>query len=364
MSNEKCGGRREQVTASPRVSIVILNWNNWEDTLECLDSVFKVRYPAFDVVLLDNGSHNSSLSRMRGYLDAQFRRESEYVNVLSSNVQFDVIEYSMWTPSMAERSALDIERSPCPNKIALIGARSNFGFAEGNNIGIRYALKRCSPEYILLLNNDTVVEHRLLSSLVSLGELDSSIGMIGPKICRYIEPLEVWAVGGRINLFTGKASNKGYGTPSRDYRGVVEVDYATGCSLLVKKDLVVKVGFLDSDYFCYFEDSDWALRSRIRGFRSVIDCDTVVLHKGGGSFSTSSGGLHYYYYYRNRLLFMRKNGKWYHMGTFAIPFIFSFISTYLYNFAKKNTSVCTNLERALIDFARGRFGCLDDGSDW
>jgi hypothetical protein len=362
MSNEKRGGRRIGVTASPRVSIVILNWNNWEDTLECLDSVFTVQYPAFDVVLLDNGSHNSSLSKISGYLDSQFHRGSEYVDVLSGNAQFNIVEYSGRTPDMAEGSARDFVRDPCPKMIALIGAGSNFGFAEGNNIGIRYALKRCSPEYILLLNNDAVVEHRLLSSLVSLGERDGSIGMIGPKICRYIEPQEVWAVGGRVNLFTGKAGNNGCGAPSRDYRGVVEVDYATGCCLLVKRDLVVEVGLLDPSYFCYFEDSDWALRSRIQGFRSVIDCDTVILHKGGGSINTSSGRL-YYYHYRNRLLFMRKNGEWYHMVTFAISFIFSFMSTYLYNSAKKNTSVCRNLERALIDFARGRFGCHDDVSD-
>ena len=362
MSNEKCEGRRIGVTASPRVSIVILNWNNWEDTLECLDSVFKVRYPAFDVVLLDNGSHNSSLSKMRRYLDSRFHRESEYVDTLSGNAQFDIVEYSTWTPDMAEKSALDIMRGPCHNMIALIGARSNFGFAEGNNITIRYVLKRCNPEYILLLNNDTVVEHGLLSSLVSLGEQNCSVGMVGPKICRYVEPLEVWAVGGRINLFTGKASNKGYGTPSRDYRGVVEVDYATGCCLLVKKDQVAEVGLLDPDYFCYFEDSDWAFRSRAHGFRSLIDCDTVILHKGGGSITTS-GGRSYYYYYRNRLLFMRKNGEWYHIVTFAVPFIFSFMSTYLYNSAKGNTSICRNLERALLDFARGRFGRIDDVSD-
>src|SRR4030042_2187559 len=138
---------------NPKVSIIILNWNGLEDTIECLNSLKKITYPNYKVILVDNGSKGN---------DARVLREKfgDYIHLIEND--------------------------------------RNYGYAKGVNIGIRYALANSASEYILLLNNDTVVAPDFLNQLVKLAESDSSVGIVGPKTYYYGSSSRLESIGARL----------------------------------------------------------------------------------------------------------------------------------------------------------------------
>jgi GT2 family glycosyltransferase len=242
---------------NPRVSVVIINWNGWKDTLECLESLFDVNYSNYDVVVVDNNSHDDSVIQIKDY---------------------------------------------APNKeLKLIENEKNYGFAEGNNIGIKYALKYFKPDYILLLNNDIVVDKDFLKELVNIGKSDDKIGILGPKIYFYDKPDVIWSAGCKISWKLGRGLHIGIGqTDHGQYDNPKKVEYISGSAFLIKKGVINKIGLMDKKYFLYFEESDWTLRANQAGYKSLYVPNAKVWHKvsqsGGGI--TKSTGL--YYITRNR----------------------------------------------------------------
>lgn len=246
----------------PKVFIIVLNWNDWDDTLECLESLENNDYPNKQIVVVDNGSDK--------------KRKAQSV------------------------------------KCKIIYNRENLGFSGGNNVGIKYALEN-GADYVLILNNDTVVSRDFLTKLVKAGESDKSSGFLGPKICFY-PPLRragedrdrIWFAGGRINWLYNKGIMKGYGEIDKgQYGNQEETEYLTGCCLLIKKEVLKKIGLMPEEYFLYYEDVDWSLAARQAGFKCVFVPQAKIWHKG--SASTREGSPSYIYYHvRNGLILARK----------------------------------------------------------
>lgn len=249
----------------PRVSIVILNWNGLEDTLECLDSLKKITYTNYEVIVVDNGSQGN---------DGQVLEEklSDYVHLIQND--------------------------------------RNYGFPEGCNIGMRYALGR-GADYILLLNNDTVVDPEFLTEMVRVAEADSSIGIVGSKIYYYYEPNRIQAVGGKIRWWLGDIETYGEEEDVGQYDTIAEYDYVFGTSFLIKKEVIQKISFLDPFFFFGLEEYDYCTRARRAGFKVVYVPDSKVWHKAGASkaklphhpetlrlIKESSGRGQYKYYYQ------------------------------------------------------------------
>jgi hypothetical protein len=159
---------------------------------------------------------------------------------------------------------------------------NNLFWAGGNNEGIKYAMANAA-DYIFLLNNDIVVDPRLVSELVEVGESDPSVGMLGPKIY-YHDPGDViWFAGAEIHLWRGVIKHLGIREKDRgQYDEMKPTDYVTGCALMVKREVVERIGLIDPVYLAYCEDVDWSYRARLAGYKLMYVPTAVLWHKIGG----------------------------------------------------------------------------------
>ncbi len=295
----------------PKVSIIILNWNGWEDTIECLESIYQINYRNYNVVLVDNNSEDNSLERIKAYLNGDIPIRSEFYEYKSDNKPINVVE-----------SKNEVEEIEFKDLI-LIKNPENYGFAGGNNIGIHYAMKHLKPDYLLLLNNDTVVDINFLTELVKTGDSRENIGFIGPKTLFYDKnDIIQEAGGGDIDYRHCKVEEIGFNDVddgSLDY--YIEPDYIGGACLLVKSKVLEKIGALDPNYFMYWEDVDWCITGLENGYKSAYEYKSVIWHKYG---SSSENEFKMYYLNRNRLYFMRKHVKgsdYLKFLSYFVPFI-------------------------------------------
>jgi hypothetical protein len=198
----------------------------------------------------------------------------------------------------------------------------NLRFAGGNNIGIECALRN-GADYVLLLNNDTIVDPDFLSELVRTAESEKNIGMAGSKIYYYDDPKRIWFAGGKVEFWNGWVSHIGIREMDHGQHDTTkQVDYLTGCCLLVKREVIEKVGKLDESYFIYGEDADWCIRASAVGFKLFYVPSSVIWHK----VSSSSGGnlslFKNWNKLKSQLRLMARYAKWYHWLT--IPFGLTF----------------------------------------
>src|SRR5699024_601070 len=249
----------------PQVYIVIVNWNGWEDTIECLESLKQLDYPHYSVIVIDNGSSGQSVEEIG-------------------------------------------KRFP---EVLLNQNESNLGFAGGNNVGIRYALER-GADYVWLLNNDTVVDREALSTLVEYMNGRPNIGICGSKLIYYHKQDTLQALGGGyFNKWLGTVTTLGNRQPiDRNFdKEEVEdsLDYIIGASMMVSKNFLEVVGLLNEDYFLYFEELDWAMRAKQK-FSLGFCPQSIVYHKEGASTGAdlqkrSRSKQSDYYQLKNRLKF-------------------------------------------------------------
>jgi GT2 family glycosyltransferase len=238
----------------PRVYIVVLNWNGWQDTVACVTSVRALTYDDYRVVVVDNGSSDGSVERVR---------------------------------------------TACP-EVEILEAGENLGFSGGNNIGIRFALHQ-GAEYVWLLNNDTTVDPSALSAMVECAETDSLIGAVGSVIFDWSEHERVqsWG-GGRITFSTGRSIHL-------DQRG--NIDFLTGASLLLRSRALRDVGLLDDNYFMYWEDADISMRIRKAGWSLAVADDAAVFHKQSASLGKGNP-IMIRYFNRSAIRFFRTHAAY------------------------------------------------------
>ncbi|MDY9922734.1 glycosyltransferase family 2 protein [Methanobacterium sp.] len=292
---------------NPRVSIVIINWNGWEDTIECLESLFHINYPNFDVIVVDNDSKDDSLEKIRSYCSGDLKVESGFFKYNPDNKPINLVVCTEKFDDMEFHLKKEISDS---NQIILIKNDENIGFPGGNNTGMKCALKFFKPDYILLLNNDTVVEENFLDELVKNGESREDVGILGPKIYFYDEPHTIWSAGCRISWKLSRGIQIGTNEVDKgQYDSEREVEYVSGSAFLIKREVIQKIGLMDENYFLYFEESDWTLRANQKGYNSLYIPQAKIWHKvsrSGGGISKPTG---LYYITRNRWIFMKKWAK-------------------------------------------------------
>ncbi|OGL42460.1 MAG: hypothetical protein A2042_06475 [Candidatus Schekmanbacteria bacterium GWA2_38_11] len=245
-----------------KIGIVLLNYNNSTlDTLECVNALIKSGCAQEQIFILDNDS------------------EKKYKDILIKHI---------------------------PGKVVMSFNPVNSGFAKGCNIGIKYFLNRENISYILLLNNDTIVPVNFLKDLITpFLHLDPTVGIVSPLIYYNTDKNQVWY--GGVNYIP----SIGCYTHNTDknkipINGYVDTNVTTGCCMLFRKTLIEKVGFLDEDYFMYFEDVDFSLKVRRAGFRILLNVDAHIFHKVG----TSSEKVSFektQYAFKSYKLFIRKN---------------------------------------------------------
>lgn len=293
---------------SPSVSIIILNWNGWNDTIECLESVFNINYPNFDVIVADNGSENDSIEKIKEYADGKLEVSSKFFSYTNKNKPLCYNEYFWKGADIFEETI--VADSSYGKRITLIKNGKNFGYAEGNNIAIKYALKVLDPEYILLLNNDTIVDPLFLKNLVEVIESDKSIAFAGPKNYCYNHFGRTDVIdfaGAEVNLWKGTACHIGANEIDHgQYDRVTSTDYITGSCLLARKDSLSSIGLLDPIYFLYWEDVDWGIRAKKAGYKLIYVPNAKIWHK----VSASQDGIpNKFFFVRNGFIFIKKNAN-------------------------------------------------------
>lgn len=304
------------MATEPFVYIVIVNWNGWKDTIECLESVFRLSYNKYKVVVCDNGSADNSVEYIRMWADRKlcvYSPQLYKLGALLPNSEKKDISYLLYDVETIE-SVIAIENH---NKdLIIIKSSSNLGFAGANNIGLRYALKDPLLSFAWVLNNDTVVDSKALSELVNRTAQKTNIGICGSKLLYYHQPDRVQALGGgTYNAWFGTSQPIGSFMHCSDVVAETMVEsrmsFAIGASMLVSKSFLQQVGLMAEDYFLYFEEIDWAIRGK-PFFSLAYANSSVVYHKEGSSIGSNSDPLMKsfkadYYNIRNRIRFTRKH---------------------------------------------------------
>jgi GT2 family glycosyltransferase len=252
-----------RATSSGRAAVVVVNWNGREDTLACLASLQSIDYAPLDVLVVDNGSTDGSVPAIR----AAFPR------------------------------------------VGLIETGRNLGFAGGNNAGIEAALA-AGADFVLLLNNDTVVSPGLLRELIVVARSAPDIAAVSPKIYYQAEPKRVWYAGSR--WVSRRATFEHIGQDTVDSGEAedgqpVETEYACGCAMLLPAAALRRVGLLDDALFLLYEETDWCFRARRAGLRCLFAPRARLWHKVSASFGGRRSPLYTYFDVRNRLLWAERH---------------------------------------------------------
>jgi GT2 family glycosyltransferase len=311
----------------PRVTIIIVNFNGWKDTIECLESVYNINYPHFPVVLVDNNSNDESLSKIREYCKGKLKIVSQLFDYNPENKPIFLQEVYNDEKITEDINFQNLSKNDS-DSLVLIKNKENYGFAEGNNVGIRFSLNYMDPEYILLLNNDTVVGENFLDELVKTGENKKEIGILGPKIYFYDKPDVIWSAGCKISWKLSRGIQ--IGTNELDqgqFDTQRKVDYVSGSAFLIKTEVIQKIGLMDEKYFLYFEECDLTLRAKQAGYESLYVPTAQIWHKvsqSGGGISKPTG---LYYITRNRWIFMK---KWAKKSDYAIFVIYQMIGFFIF----------------------------------
>jgi GT2 family glycosyltransferase len=248
------------LTVEPRVAIILVNWNGWRDTVDCLASLRGLRYSNYYALVVENGSTDGSAARIRAHVP-------------------------------------DVEMLELPR---------NLGFTGGNNAGIRHALAR-GADYILLLNNDTVVDRDLLTNLVRASRSRADGGILAAKILYFKDANVIWFAGAEWHEKWARFNHVGCHEVDGGSRfnESAETPYACGCALFASTAVFARVGLLHAPYFLLWEDSDWCYRARRFGYRSYVIPEAKVWHKVSSSIGL--GATLEYYFWRNRLLWVERN---------------------------------------------------------
>jgi len=314
-----------------KISAVVLNWNQPKITIDCLNSLLAAKRGkeiVLEIILVDNHSSEETIKELKEHLDrARFQKRSRRVSFV------------------------------------LVENKENLGFAEGNNRGIKQALKN-GADYIFVLNNDTEIDSACLISLIEAAQKNPEAGILAPKIY-YAPGFEfyqdryqkqdlgkvVWYAGGQVDWVNVLGRHIGVDEVDRgQFDQEKKVFFATGCAFLARREVFEKVGFFDQRFFLYLEDLDFSLRVIKAGFKILFIPQAIVYHKNAASSGGSGSKLQNYYLTRNRLLFASQHAFW------------KIKLSLLLEAGKIILGQDKTRRTAVVDFFTGRFGYKDINS--
>jgi GT2 family glycosyltransferase len=288
----------------PRVHVLLVNYNGWRDTLECLESVYRLDYPDVRVIVCDNGSSDCSVERIQAWAEGTEPTTVAHVGARDALHLTSVrkpIRYALGNRAQAEDGRL----ANADAQLVLVRLGENLGFTGGNNVGLRYLQTRGeNGGLVWILNNDTVVEPSCLREMVARLTENPKLGAMGATVFWYDRPDSIQvAGGGRLSRWSGftKVARVQANERSRPPR----FDFISGACMLIRLDVVRRVGLLDERYFMYSEEVDWCLRMRQVGMHLGYAPRARVWHKGEGSMQRPSERRDYHTV-RSALLLIHK----------------------------------------------------------
>ena len=290
------------------LAIILVNWNQYELTNSCVKSILNCSYKNFKIILVDNCSKDKSVTKLK--------KDFPNVHFIQNN--------------------------------------SNLGFTGANNKGIQYA-KSEDYEYIMLLNNDTEVDENFIEPLLNRLNSEKELGAVQPLILNFQNKKTVWNFGGRFNKFFGipVTLNKNIELNSLQNESLTE--WISGCCFVFRSSLVDLIGYLDDDYFVYYEDADYSLKIKNTGYNLGIVNESIIYHHEGKSWiqkKSWEGLVSPYTHYlniRNHIYFIKKHNSDFNIIGVWIYQFFKIFSYLLYFTIKLRFVKLKMVYKGLID---------------
>jgi GT2 family glycosyltransferase len=284
-----------------KVAIILVNWRQYDLTKSCIFSINKSNFKNFKIILIDNESNSTQLNILKEL----------FVNII------------------------------------IFSNKNNLGFGQANNQAINYALKN-DFEYVMLLNNDTEVDQNFISPLINSIDKSNSIGGVQPLIMSYENRERVWSAGGLLNKFFG------YTITIKSLGKSINLDWITGCCMLLKTDIIKKTKLLDENFFAYYEDVDWSLRIKDLGYSLELVETSLIYHHGSMSSknSTREGKLSAFVHYlnfKNHIYFLRKHSKKFNFFGVVLYQLMKLISYSIYFIFRFRFNKLKMIYKGLID---------------
>ncbi|MFA5644868.1 MAG: glycosyltransferase family 2 protein [Candidatus Ratteibacteria bacterium] len=311
----------------PEVGVVIVNWNGWKRTISCLESLLQIEYPSYQIILVDNDSTDGSIKKIVEWMKDR-KEKKDSITILNEE---------------------EIASTHSSDKFILIKNRYDYGFGGGANRGIQYALNR-DHGFVYLLSNDYSFAPNALSELVQAALSEKKIGMAGSKVyAKNFQDQILWFAGSTHNQWTGNTAHRGirekdigqYNTPE-------QVTFLPGSSLLIRSDTIRDIGFMDERYFLYYEDVEWCIRAKRKGWKVYYIPASEVYHNIHDTINLPQR----YYLIRNKFLLTRDYFPW------TLPVVILFFLRYesLNRLYRKEWQIFFYHWNGFFDFLRGKFG--------
>jgi len=306
------------MTINPdRIFIVVLTWNNYKDTNETLSSLLLSELLGAQILVVDNGSCDGSVEKL----------QKEYKQ----------------------------------KNITFISNAENLGYVGGNNFGIKYALA-LGAEYVMLLNNDVKVAPDFFRELLQNIKIHKNVGIVAPIIFYYDHPSIVWSDAGKYNKFFAGVKIKGQNRLfDINDKKVREAQFVSGCCMLVRREVLEKIGLLDDDYYFYSEDLDFCLRAIEKGFNIIVVPESKIWHKIARGYGSSDDPRYLYYQIRNRLLLSKKHYGILHQIYTIIFTAFVYVPYRIFRLFRKRKTMRAfyYIMKAFGDYFIGKYGKME-----
>ncbi len=286
----------------PKVVIIIVTYNRLNVLKDCILSLLKTRYENYKIVIVDNASKDGTTDAIQSFF-----------------------------PS-----------------VKIIRNEKNLGYTGGNNKGIKWALNQ-NCDYIMILNDDVVVEPDFIKNLVNVAQGDRRIGLACPKLLCFEIPTKFFKEYGGYNYYLGINRQ-----PLLKTNYPTEIELVPGASILIRKETIQKIGLMDENFFLYFDEGDLCYRTKKAGFKMMFVPSAIAYHKVSESFSGRTNPVVLYYSTRNELLLARKHLNFLLFVMFWMPrFVFRIVQ---YSIATRDVKPAKSMIRGFLDFTKGKFG--------
>ncbi len=272
------GGQTAVLPDQKQIAVIVVNWNNWQDTCDCLTSLFDGAFQDFQIVLVDNGSTDGSVKKICEWAEGRDRKQSGVCQGKHVSAEFRDL-HNQRDVDLSHQAG----SSSDPPRLICFQSLTNLGFAKGCNVGLAYTIQK-GFRYVFLLNNDTIVDTGCLATLSRFLDDRSDVGVATPVIRHYDDPDRIWAFGGSLTFFARRKMHlSGRIRSAQALPEFRDVTFVSGCALFARVDVFRMHGLLTESFFFGEEDYEFSRRMRARRIKMCAVGSAVIYHKVGRS---------------------------------------------------------------------------------